>query len=78
MLKKILKLAFVLSVLVSGVSANSFWARLFGSGHCLYFLDDLDETVYQACMPLVPFAANATVSSRVTLASGRGLNLAHE
>ncbi len=44
------------------------------SGQCLYFVDDVDETVYQACMLFAPSASTATISGRVTLANGRGLN----
>jgi hypothetical protein len=55
-----------------GVVDMEFGARRDNqNGHCLYFVDDVDDTVYQACQLLAPTAANATISGKITSANGR-------
>jgi Tol biopolymer transport system component len=44
MLKKVFALVFVFSILVSGVSANSFWANLFGLASKSAFVDSVSLT----------------------------------
>jgi hypothetical protein len=56
-----------------GVTDLDFGARRDGqAGQCLYFADDFNDVIYQAC-GFTPTAAMVSVGGRVITADGRGL-----
>jgi hypothetical protein len=55
-----------------GVTDMDFGSRRDNlTGKCLYFADDVDDTIYQACQTFAPTAANANISGKITTAQGR-------
>jgi hypothetical protein len=60
------------NITAKGVTDMEFGPRRDNlNGKCLYFADDVDETIYQACQTFAPTAASATISGKITTAQGR-------